>query len=194
MCTSPITVSYSTDPVRNLPEFRRFGDVERFVEVPCGHCEECMRQRKNNLALRISMMARQCMGAHFVTFTYNDESLPVALSLLEPDYESGEYTRVATSILSLKSENNLRLQLLPALLSVHPFERQVRYSHYDDVTGSLWAVTPSVSRKDFRLWLKSARMHFFRKFGKYLKFSFITVPEYGSTNCISLSSSPKIRL
>lgn len=48
---------------------------QRYVEVPCGHCAECIAKKQNSLAQRAYF---ESLGKHcyFATLTYNDEFLP----------------------------------------------------------------------------------------------------------------------
>ena len=51
---------------------------ERFVNVPCGHCEQCLKSKARGWAFRILKEAEKYNNNFFITFTYDDEHLPVS--------------------------------------------------------------------------------------------------------------------
>ncbi len=78
MCTSPI-------PIRN-PYYRYTGVgaalisqlydcTSQYIDVPCGHCLQCISMRQNDFRQRVEM---ESLDNHlfFGTLTYNDEFLP----------------------------------------------------------------------------------------------------------------------
>lgn len=69
MCTSPITIRYTN--IHTLAT--RF----RSIQVPCGKCCECKKRYQNDWSLRMNEELK-AFGyvATFVTFTYNNESVP----------------------------------------------------------------------------------------------------------------------
>lgn len=52
-------------------------DILRFVNVPCGRCEECNKSRARGWAFRILKEAEKYNNNFFITFTYDDEFLPM---------------------------------------------------------------------------------------------------------------------
>lgn len=51
-------------------------DRVKYVPVGCGKCMECMKQKKNNWRIRLMEEVRSNeMKCHFVTFTFNNESI-----------------------------------------------------------------------------------------------------------------------
>ena len=78
MCTSPITITR---------EFRALG-VTRSFTVPCGKCAECLARKRSELAALSVMQANVSGSVFFLTLTYRNEKLPVAISDNEDDRAS----------------------------------------------------------------------------------------------------------
>jgi len=49
----------------------------KYVNVPCGHCEECNKSRARGWAYRILEEAKKYENNFFLTFTYEDDHLPL---------------------------------------------------------------------------------------------------------------------
>ena len=50
---------------------------EKFVNIPCGHCEECNKSKARGWAYRILEEAKKYDNNFFLTFTYDDSFLPL---------------------------------------------------------------------------------------------------------------------
>ena len=61
-------------------EFKKNGveSFEKFVNVPCGHCEQCLKSKARGWAFRILKEAEKYDNNYFITFTYSDENLKYA--------------------------------------------------------------------------------------------------------------------
>ena len=61
-------------------DIKKYGvvDIEKFVNVPCGKCEECLKSRARGWAFRILKEAEKYQENYFITFTYDDNNLPIA--------------------------------------------------------------------------------------------------------------------
>lgn len=61
-------------------DIKKYGvvDIEKFVNVPCGKCEECLKSRARGWAFRILKEAEKYQENYFITFTYDDSNLPIA--------------------------------------------------------------------------------------------------------------------
>lgn len=158
--------------------------------VPCGKCVECLKRRQNTLAARCASEANKKGSMQFLTLTYNDESLPIAMRIEQIDKESGEilyntkFEVLDREIYKVAYEaESIRCALLskkasssPRLFSKTVFEDEKQITNY--------IFTPSLNREDFRLWLKSARVAYKRHFGVPLPdFTYACVGEYGSKSC-----------
>lgn len=62
------------------------------VEIPCGRCIGCRLERARSWAIRILHEAKLHQHNHFVTFTYNDASLPSSVQGL-PTLQPEHFTR-----------------------------------------------------------------------------------------------------
>ena len=73
MCYRPVKIS---NPSRHYRH-----DMPRYLYVPCGHCADCLRNKKTEWFFRsmVEYQATISKGgcALFVTLTYSNENLPV---------------------------------------------------------------------------------------------------------------------
>lgn len=82
MCVSPITIPNKNrfvDLKRNWDKSVRFpwkDYTAAAIEVPCGHCWQCIRQKQDNMVQRVQL---ESLKNHFFmcTLTYKPEFLPV---------------------------------------------------------------------------------------------------------------------
>lgn len=181
MCTNPRTIRVPSSSY----EIRRGDSPFKEVTVPCGKCFECLKAKQNSLSLRCAREAEYKGNCSFLTLTYNDNSLPIAQSLWLVDKLTGETFRVSDSeiIKDTKVSNVARASILGDFVSVA--NNIVRtYVHTIDVGSSeieyQVRYTPSLYYNDVRLWLKSSRVAFERRFGKKMSnFTYCIVGEYG---------------
>ena len=68
MCLSPITLK-----ANNINGFRS-------IQVPCGHCPECLKNKQNEWLVRLYHQFRETPKAVFFTLTYNEASVPTVFS------------------------------------------------------------------------------------------------------------------
>lgn len=214
MCTHPLMINknsssfglkvtegkeYVSDPSTGLfvarDRLSRFYGFKRDVAiVPCGKCIECLKKRQNDLALRCMREASKRGSMHFLTLTYDEQHLPLSVRLAKVDKSTGEvfYDYPSSPLLRLEdhskeaSEEYLSFvrgklaQLEPsssARVVVTPFFDDAEYLYQ-------FEVTPSLHRRDVRLWLKSSRVRYLRQFGLPLpEFTYVVVGEYGPKTC-----------
>lgn len=150
--------------------------------VACGKCVNCLKNKQSDFACRIVREANALGSMVFVTFTYRPDKLPFACSLYRVDRDTGE----------LFSDYKLKLlpesSLLDGLRSQYEFSFkgrepfcETRSFCSDEVYDYFYNFTPSISRLDFRKWLKRERVCYERKHGKKLPvFSYCCIGEYGS--------------
>lgn len=67
-------------------------DTSLKIEIPCGRCTGCRLERARSWAIRILHEAKLHTHNHFVTFTYNDASLPSSVQGL-PTLQPEHFTR-----------------------------------------------------------------------------------------------------
>ena len=75
-CLFPIQIKYQD-----------FLGYDRYIDAPCGKCHHCLKNRQNDWSIRLYEESRDWLHIDFVTFTYNDHSLPVNV---EVDHLTGE--------------------------------------------------------------------------------------------------------
>lgn len=168
------------------------------VSVPCGKCSECLRQRQNDLAARVSMTAQEYKSMHFVTFTYNEESLPLSGRVCYVNEKSGETIldsvprplirlgRKETSPLHFSRISDIHriIEEMPIRKGVpRVYLEQLTYSFEEDPSlewNKYLFVTPSLHRRDVRMWFKSSRLAYEREFGEKLPdFKYVLAGEMG---------------
>ena len=175
------------------------------IVVPCGHCIECLRRRQNDLATRVAREADKMGSFHFLTLTYRDSMLPLSVSLFEVNKVTGECLenyvfhisrrwRLRRDCIGMKpfldtlqaDEFKIRSVLLRKkagrlpryLVQDAPFEHQ----NASEGWCYQYRFTPSICRKDVRLWIKNARVKYERVTGSKLPdFSYVIVGEFGPT-------------
>lgn len=78
MCLSPIRIRNPNKGRGNSKYGFTVDTVSEFINVPCGHCSECIARKQNFLTQRVQM---ESLNNHLfmATLTYNQESLPHVL-------------------------------------------------------------------------------------------------------------------
>lgn len=217
MCVSPYFVSkehskkseYLADTVNYLEKYCSKSVINalrptRFscLQVPCGHCIECLHAKQNDLATRCYIEANKRGSMVFVTLTYEDFYLPIAYTPVIVDKDTGEVFRDAYS--RILSDGDLSELCITRNSLVDGFKRQklgssprfifkdspevlkfLDFSFYDlDNFEYGLFLTPSLNRRDVRLWLKRCRVVYEREHGvKLPDFSYVCVGEYGPKTC-----------
>lgn len=59
-------------------ENKKNGSVWQYQAIPCGHCYACQLRKSAEWATRIMLECQRHEHNYFITFTYNEESLPIA--------------------------------------------------------------------------------------------------------------------
>lgn len=57
----------------------------KYVQLPCGCCDECLNDRARQWAYRILVEAAQYKNNWFITLTYDDEHLPNDMNLIKTE-------------------------------------------------------------------------------------------------------------
>lgn len=197
MCTNPLFLP------RNSKEGRRFHleNVYRsigkpfydWIQVPCGKCIDCLKKRQNDLAVRVAREAAARGSMHFLTLTYNEDTLPLQCTLVQVDKETGEVSyplpssplvRISGRIDSRDADNAEFVSVARGILKDMPRTPKARVIERpwfeDDSFQWSFLVTPSLYRRDVRLWLKRCRVRYKRQFGGSLPdFSYVVCGEMG---------------
>lgn len=151
--------------------------------VPCGHCVECLKSRQQNFSTRIYREAIKGDKLFFVTFTYNNEHLPLAKRLVRYDKDTGE-AEVVEGYKIMDSSDGELLPLLRSEVAALPSTSAARHVYRQVLSTNefLWRmeVTPSLNRLDVRNWLKKVRIQYQREFHAPLpEFKYAICGEYG---------------
>lgn len=175
--------------------------------VPCGKCVECLKKRQQDISVRAQREAQKRGSMHFVTLTYSDEYLPLAYrlvsnsSLSSPsssiDLDTGEDRNFSATRFKLctrcedPSENlpdDFRLEVISNLNKLAK-SSVPRFSYYSVPVGPdldlvyHYEFTPSLNRRDLRLWIKRCRVYWKREHGEQLDFSYLSCGEMGPRTC-----------
>lgn len=88
----------------------RDGKVRR---VNCGHCQECMKIRQNDIAHRLWKASQHCTDIHFFTLTYANEHVPMYVRASDEWLEKKGYTETLPMpyIVPKEYKTDLLLQL-----------------------------------------------------------------------------------
>lgn len=169
--------------------------VGRQVTVPCGCCVECLRSRQDDLAVRCTCEAESKGSMHFLTLTYKPSMLPIAGSLRWFDTDTGEYIErqigtvrhsktLDSDLASIMFANSLRECFAAMKGSPKPKYLTREIPSLDPETYYEVLYTPSLCRRDIKLWLKSSRLAYKREFGEDLPdFTYVCSGEYGPKSC-----------
>lgn len=80
-----------TMAVCDYPFFKYSSRYGRDVPVPCGRCPNCKLRRINGWVFRLMQEERRSIAAHFVTFTYDTEFVPISangfMTLRKSDFQ-----------------------------------------------------------------------------------------------------------
>lgn len=190
---------------KELP--RRYRDIypvsRGYIEVPCGKCIACLRNRQNAMVSRLYADASKYGSFVFVTLTYDEDHLPLAESVYRCNVSSGEFERVGLPYVD--ADGNESVELKPRIIHGHRvqnwtasremraikpsrFPRYIDKPLFDGLTIEGYKyfarITPSACREDVRLWLKSCRVQYPRETGNELpEFKYACVTEYGPRTC-----------
>ena len=173
------------------------------VVVPCGKCVQCLQSRQNDIAFRAANEADKYGSMHLLTLTYKNSMLPIACTLFRVNEDTGEYfvsdfaTPKIIRRIELRRDRILQKSNLPYIRNHEAIVRSAledieaspspRYFYEDspfgcDLPGFVYKYryTPSLCRKDVRLWIKSCRVAYERKYGfKLPEFSYLISGEMG---------------
>lgn len=68
-CLTPVSI-------KNPKQARGYTDM--YIHVPCGKCTICLKRRASGWAFRLKNEELHCETSAFVTYTYDDEHLPIS--------------------------------------------------------------------------------------------------------------------
>lgn len=120
-CLHPrIIPNPSTKP--NSPLYRsavdragRYRDIRPYlhdtIEVPCGKCINCLRNRQNYMVSRVYAEAQKRGTFAFITLTYEDKYLPISATTYRVDCSTGECEHTSVERLSLKKYRKPKIKV-----------------------------------------------------------------------------------
>lgn len=192
MCYSPIIVSKPQAKqtfIRRLYD-ARLSDVVRSkvvktafscIQVPCGKCLDCLRQKQNDLATRVVRQAKRDGNFVFVTLTYNEDNIPVSCSTQLVDKQTGEMIRNEFPLISKNID--IHRKIVGLSITNQPRYIDELYEDYSSDYALNVRFTPSLDREGFRLYLKRKRVEFKRAGKELPPFKYVAVGEYGPKTC-----------
>lgn len=127
--------------------------------VPCGKCAECRAKLQSEFAALSCLEAKSAGSIGFITLTYNNDSLPFALS--------SRYMNEPARITCIERGSDWIPGPPDTPFSCHPICK-----------GSFY-VCPSLNRVDVQLAIKRYRQDYFRRHGVRCDFRFTFFGEYG---------------
>lgn len=149
--------------------------------VPCGKCPECLRHKANELAVRIVREVDTSKDFYFVTLTYDNGKLPVAMSAFDVNLDTGEFNGVGDPLVLRPNAKNR--PIINEFLENADYE--IVYSngkavkkfrpYFTYVDGRYVCLYHSVCNSDVQKFLKRVR----KKLGPGKHFKYVLVPEYG---------------
>lgn len=180
-CLHPL---YLTRPHKHLDDLHDLRTM-RMYRVPCGKCPECLKKKQRSMTARIVTEAQNYSTMHFCTFTYSPKTLPIASSLFVDVPGAGVYRldqpRIVedSDFLVVMRERFAKMKNTSEVKYIdYPLDSFV--NAYGKGTKFFIRLTPSLNRRDFRLWLKNCRVAYKREFGESLPdFKYVFCGEYG---------------
>ena len=210
-CEHPLRILPKDSPVgksrrdKELP--RRYRDIypmhRGYIEVPCGKCIACLRNRQNAMVSRLYADASKYGEFVFVTLTYDEPHLPLAESVYRCCVETGECERVGLPYVDQNGKECVEFKA--RIIHGHrakdwimsdrmrkikpsPLPRYIDRPLFDGLVLQGYTyfarITPSACREDVRLWLKRCRVEYPRETCEELPdFKYACVTEYGPKTC-----------
>lgn len=89
---------------RILDRKRHVWEISDIVEIPCGHCEMCQKARSKDWIIRIEKAMEafrnnhEVMYSYFVTWTYDDDHLPLSPTTGMPTLDKQTFRHIFNTI------------------------------------------------------------------------------------------------
>lgn len=184
MCTRPLHLYFKPNAWQETHGYK----TSYPMDVPCGHCCECLQRRQNGVMARIYNEAINLSKIYLVTLTYKNEKLPLAKSLWAISKDTGEYQRLSCPeiipegefVQSLRSNfaNNFQSDILANRCRVKelPIES---FSLLNPEYLYVARITPSISSRDVMLVMHRWRKNWKTHYGPLPKFRYCACGEFG---------------
>lgn len=185
MCVQPITLNRPRNwdsPVMRVDRLYHPSLYRKLypdtIQVPCGKCVECVKAKQNDYMQVFLAAARKYMTMHFVTLTYRNLTLPLAIK----EYSQVQFNAVTgePALLPFNDDSWIALQL-KALYWKDYHKGDIVKDKCITLDGVDYLVCPEVRRRHVALWHKKMRQRWFDQKGeKFPDFKVSYVTEYGS--------------
>lgn len=174
-------------PCQHYDDVSFYRNRFKIVSFPCGKCADCTKARQNDIAVRAGYESMCYSEISFCRLSYANESLPLSYV---PFIVFADGTKVQDGEPKLLDGPFLeQMRKVMANVPNSIIKGKSRYIHYrpegfEGIYGEgsyvEYTITPSVNLRDPRLWLKSCRVEFKRKFGYALPdCKYLMCAEYG---------------
>lgn len=104
MCVSPIRIRNPNYGNKSKLISKLSDTSSQFINVPCGHCSECVAVRQMSIIQRVQMEELE-NHVFFCTLTYNDVAMPVITSSTGYDIRYADVSDVQKMIKRLRKSN-----------------------------------------------------------------------------------------
>lgn len=188
MCTHPIYIKNpKAGRLQYLPSWnydwkgRYFDTSLSGFTVPCGKCLDCLHRKQMSRVPQYVRELEQHKDNVFVTLTYRNSRVPLALSIQDKrfsvDYDTGEVVSYFdSSVVKILDEEDKSVYL--PLFGYKLSGKLKSFSVDNFIDNETWRITPSLNREDVRLYIKRKRIEF-KRAGNELDFKYICIGEYG---------------
>lgn len=190
MCVAPdvfaIRGGYRHLPVYHSSSLYKYMFERGCIVTACHRCAECLKRRRNSIGYCLEKEFERSNNCIFVTFTYDEDHLPLSRRTLFIDTNTGELSYGASGV-SLDADD---ITDLPRQAIKKFYSRNLsrpRYFQYDmpEIDGKIHRLvyTPSLRRRDFSKFIKDSREDYRYKNKNRLDFKYWCIGEYGPKTC-----------
>lgn len=104
MCMSPIRIPNPNFGIKS--KFSQYKDItSHFIDVPCGHCKDCVRSLQLDTIQRMEMEAYNDNYIFFGTLTYKPKYLPVLTTSTGMDIPYANYEHIKNTFKRIRNDN-----------------------------------------------------------------------------------------
>ena len=159
------------------------------LDVPCGKCLQCLKRRQSDYAIRLYNEVKDGRLMFFVTLTYNNSSLPLAITYKHIDLVTGEILDSTKPVLLTEEDSSpefvsfCRSKILSMKSGFQPRVIRGKCLLGTDGIGYYYEVTPTLCRNHVQQWIKKCRIQYKRDYGTNMNFRVAYCGEYGPRGC-----------
>lgn len=104
MCISPIRIRNPNAGMKGLKSTLMKDTESAFINVPCGHCKQCIANRQMDFVQRV-LMESLTNHLFYCTLTYNNDSLPYLSTSTGYDIRFADVSDVQKMMKRLRKSN-----------------------------------------------------------------------------------------